>query len=159
MQLLVKLTMNSLYGEQNRKDFEESFECKFEAWMMTEYDEPVLDYQENNHGNYIVKIKDDEGLLDEVKKLDTIPLHLGSFVLSKSKRYMNNFIHAINEFYTNDLYYEDTDSMYVENKHWNKVDKAGLVGKNKSPGEKDYKDGGICFGSFLAPKKILFKYK
>ena len=28
MQLLVKLIMNSLYGEQIRKDIEKSFECK-----------------------------------------------------------------------------------------------------------------------------------
>ena len=35
---------------------------------MTEYDERVLDYQKINHGNYIVKMKDDEGLEDEVKK-------------------------------------------------------------------------------------------
>ena len=68
MQILVILIMNSLYGEQIRKDIEESFECKSEAWMMTEYDERVLDYQRINHGNYIVKLKDDVGLEDEVKK-------------------------------------------------------------------------------------------
>ena len=36
--------------------------------MQTEYDERVLDYQKINYGNYIVKMKDDEGLEDEVKK-------------------------------------------------------------------------------------------
>ena len=36
MQLLVKLIMNSLYGEQIRKDITFSYECKFENWMMTE---------------------------------------------------------------------------------------------------------------------------
>ena len=30
MQLLVKLIMNSLYGEQIRKDIEESYQCKSE---------------------------------------------------------------------------------------------------------------------------------
>ena len=69
MQLLVKLIMNSLYGEFLRKDILESYQCKSEMWMMTEYDERVLDYQKINHGNYIVKMKDDEGLEDEVKKL------------------------------------------------------------------------------------------
>ena len=33
---------------------------------------------------------DDAGLEDEVKKLNTMPLHLGSFVLSNSKRIMNS---------------------------------------------------------------------
>ena len=36
MQLLVKLLMNSLYGENIRKDIEEKFACKSEAWMQTE---------------------------------------------------------------------------------------------------------------------------
>ena len=39
MQLLVNLLMNSLYGENIRKDKEEKFACKSEAWMMSEYDE------------------------------------------------------------------------------------------------------------------------
>ena len=67
MQLLVKLIMNSLYGEQIRKDIEESYQCKSEMWMQTEYDERVLDYQKINYGNYIVKLEDDEGLQDELK--------------------------------------------------------------------------------------------
>ena len=71
MQFLVKLVMNGLYGGLNRKDIEGSFHCKSEKWMMTEYDERVLDYQKINFGNYIVKTKDDEGLQDEVKKKST----------------------------------------------------------------------------------------
>ena len=66
MQLIVKLIMNSLYGEQIRKDIEESYQSKSEMRMMTEYDERVLDYQKFIYGKYIVKMKDDEGLQDEV---------------------------------------------------------------------------------------------
>ena len=66
MQFLVKLIMNSLYGEFLRKHVLESYQCKSEIWMMTEYDERVLDYQKINHGSYIFKMKDDEGLEDEV---------------------------------------------------------------------------------------------
>ena len=68
MQLLVQLIKNSLYGEQIRKDFEESYECESEAWLIAEYDERVLDYQKIINGNYIVKRKDDARLDDEVKK-------------------------------------------------------------------------------------------
>ena len=103
MQLLVKLLMNSLYGENIRKDIEEKFACKSEMWMQTEYDERVNDYWKISGINYIVKMIDDPGLEDEVKKLNTMPLHLGAFVLSNSKRIMNNFIHAINGFYTHDV--------------------------------------------------------
>ena len=98
MQLLVKLLMNSLYGENIRKDIEEKFASKAEAWMMSEYDERVKDYWKISGINYIVKMIDDAGLEDQVKKLNTMPLHLGAFVLSNSKRIMNNFVHAIKEF-------------------------------------------------------------
>ena len=117
LQLLIKLIMNSLYGDFLRKGILESYQCKSEMWMMTEYDERVLDYQKINHRNYIVKTKDDEGLQDEVKKANTLPLQLAVFFLSNSKRIMNNFIHAIDGFYTNDVFYTETDSLYIENKH------------------------------------------
>ena len=160
MQLLVKLLMNSLYGENIRKNIEEKFACKSEYWMMTEYDERVKDYWKISGNNYIVKMIDDAGLEDEVKKLNTMPLHLGAFVLSNSKGIMNNFIHAINGFYTNDVYYTDTDSLYIENKHWDKLEKAGLVGKNLLQGKNDYKDGGIFYGFFSSTEnKILSYYK
>ena len=63
------------------------------------------------------------------KKLNTMPLQLGAFLLSNSKRIMKNFIHANNGFITNDVYYTDTNSLYIENKHWDKLDIAGSVGK------------------------------
>ena len=129
MKLLVKILMNSLYGEMIRKDIEEKFACKSEYWMQTENDERVKDYWKISGNIYIVRMIDDVGLEDEVKKLNTMPLHLGAFVLSNSKRNMNNFIHAINGFYTNDVYCTDTDSLKIKNKHWDKLDKAGLVGK------------------------------
>ena len=66
MHLLVSLIMKSLYGELIRKDIEESCSCKTDAWVQTENDERVLVYQKINYGNYIVKIKDDDGLQDEV---------------------------------------------------------------------------------------------
>ena len=80
MQLLVKLLLNSLYGENIRKDVEEKFACKSEAWMMSEYDERVKDYWKISGINFFVKMIDDAGLEDEVKKLNTMPLHLEAFV-------------------------------------------------------------------------------
>ena len=153
MQLLVKLIMNAFYVEFLRKDLLESYQCKSEMWMMTEYDERVSDYQKINHGNYNVKMKDEEGLEDEIKKANTLPLQLVVFILSNSIRIMNNFIHAIGGFYTNDVYYTDTDSLYIESKHWDKLNTAGLVGKNLLQGKNDYgPDSGIFYGLFLAPK-------
>ena len=58
---------------------------------------------------------DDAGSEDEVKKLNTMPLHLGAFVLNLSTRNMNNLIQAIYGLYKN-VHYGDTDSLYIENK-------------------------------------------
>ena len=67
MQLLVKLIMNSLYGENIRDVTEEKFASKSEAWMMCEFDERGKDYRKTSHGIYIVKLIDDKGLEDEDK--------------------------------------------------------------------------------------------
>ena len=65
MQGLVNLVMNSLYGVQIRKDINETYFCKSEYWMKTEFDENVLDYWKLPNGNYIVKMKKDDGLDDD----------------------------------------------------------------------------------------------
>ena len=88
----------------------------------------------------------------KLKKVNTLPLQLAVFILSNSKRKMNKFIHTNDGFYKNDVYYTDTDSLYIENKHWDKLNKAGIVGKNLLQSKNDYKDGGIFYGLFLAPK-------
>ena len=71
-QILLEIIMNSFYGEQIRKHIGEKFACKSEYWMMSEYDERVKEYWKLSHGNYIVKMTDDEGFEEEVKK---IPCH------------------------------------------------------------------------------------
>ena len=152
MQGLVKLIMNSLYGVQIRKDINESYYCKSENWMKTEFDENVLDYWKLPNGNYIVKMKKDDGLDDDCDIKNTLRSVLGAFILSNSKRIMNNFIREINGFYNNSIYYGDTDSLYIEKKYWDVLDKANLVGEDLCQGKNDYKTGGIFYGLFLAPK-------
>ena len=83
MQLLVKLLMNSLYGENIRKEIEEKFACKSEAWMMSEFDERVKDYWKISGIKYIVKMIDDAGLEDEVKKTEYDAASLRSFCIIK----------------------------------------------------------------------------
>ena len=92
---------------------------------------------------------------DGVKNLYTMPLYLRAFVLLNSKRIMSKFIHANNGFHTNDVYYGDTDSLYIENKHWDKLDKAASVGKALLQSKNDYKDAGKFQGLFLEPKKSV----
>ena len=152
MQGLVKLIMNSLYGVQIRRDINESYYCKSETWMKTEFDENVLDYWKLPNGNYFVKMKKDDGLDDDCDIKNTLAAVLGAFILSNTKRIMNNFIREINRFYNNSIYYGDTDSLYIEKKFWDVLDKANLVGEDLCQGKNDYKTGGIFYGLFLAPK-------
>ena len=152
MQKLVKLIMNSLYGVQIRRDINESYYCKSENWMKTEFDENVLDYWKIPNGNYIVKTKKYDGLDDDCDIKNTLPSVLGAFILSKFKRFMNIFIREMNGFYKNSVYYGDTDSLYIEKKYWDALDKANLVGEGLCQGKKDYKTGGVFYGLFLGPK-------
>ena len=65
---------------------------------------------------------------------------------------MNNFIREINGFYNKSIYYTDTESLYIEKKYWDVLDKANLVGKNLCQGKNDYNSGDVFYGLFLAPK-------
>ena len=84
--------------------------------MKTDFDESVLDYWRLQNGKYFVKMKKDDGLDDDCDNKSTLPAVLGAFILSYSKRIMNNFIGVINGFYNNSMYYGDTDSLFVEKK-------------------------------------------
>ena len=145
MQGLVKLIMNSLYGVQIRKDINESYHCKSEIWIKTEFDEDVLDCWKLPNGNYIVKMKKDDGLDDDCDIKNTLPAVLGAFILANSRRIMNNFIREINGFYENNIYYTDTDSLYIEKKYWDVLDEANLVGDELCQGKNDYETGGIFY--------------
>ena len=73
MQGLVKLTKNSLYGVQIRRGINESYYCKSETRMKTEFDENVVDYWKLPKGTYIVKMKKDDGLDDDCDHKNTLP--------------------------------------------------------------------------------------
>ena len=79
--------------------------------MKTEFDENVLDYWRLPNGNYIVKMRKDDGLDDDCDIKKTLPAHLGALISSNSKRIMNNFITETNGFHNNNIYYGDTDSL------------------------------------------------
>ena len=97
-------------------------------------------------------MKKDDGLYYDCDIKKTLPAVLRTFVLSNSKRIMNSFIREINALYNNSTYYGDTDSLYIEKKFWDVLEKAILVREELYQFKKDYKTGGIFYGLFLAPK-------
>ena len=84
--------------------------------MEKEYDDSVLHYWKLPNGTYFVKLKKDDDLDGDNDIKNTLPSHLGAFILIKTKRNMNNFIREINSFYNNSFHYGDTDSLYNEKK-------------------------------------------
>ena len=120
--------------------------------MKTELDENNLGCWKLPNGNYIVKMKKDDGVDDDCDIRNTLSAVLGSFILANARRIMNKFIREINRFYENNIFYKVTDSLCIEKKYWDVLDKANLVGDNLCQGKNDYKTGGIFYGLFLAPK-------
>ena len=120
--------------------------------MEKEYDENVLDYWKLPNENYILKFKEVDGLDGENNLKKTLPSNLGAFILSNSKRIMNNFIREISGFYINSIYSGDTDRLYTEKKCPDMLDNPKLVGTNLCQDKNDYETGGIFYNLFLHPK-------
>ena len=116
MQGLVKLKLNGLYGVQIRRAIDQSYKCKSQHWMETEYDNIVLDYWRLPNSNYIVKFKKDYVVDGDNDVKNTLLILLGAFKLSSSKPILNNFIRKINGFYNITFYCGDTDRLYIEKK-------------------------------------------
>ena len=106
------------------------------------------------NGNLIVKLEDDEGVddFDQAKSVNTMPSLFGSFILSHSKRLMNDVIRQIDGFYNNSIYYGDTDSVYIHKKDWDDLVDKGFVGKSLGLGKNDNGNSGIFHAWFLGPK-------
>ena len=90
----------------------------------------------------------DEGIDKEIEDKNTMPSQLGALILTNSKRIMNSFVRTIDGFKNNSVYYQDSDSLYIEKKHWNILDENNLVGEKLGQGKNDYVDGGIFMDYF-----------
>jgi hypothetical protein len=164
---LIKLLMNSLYGKTVQRDIELITYIWSECTLKQNYDDLLMDYSKIQGDKYIVTRKKEtkaidvskedlkEGVLQsskKTKKSKDVPLHLGSFILSHSKRIMNNFILVIDGFKHPNVYYCDTDSLYISKKFFDLLKEKQLVGNDLCKGKNDYDEGGIIYGLYLAPK-------
>ena len=150
----LKKIKNSVYGENIRRDVNVQFKCITENWSEN-YADSVKEWWPMNRGNLIVKLKDDASVdyQDFAKIFNQMPCHLGSFVLSHSKRLMNIAICEIKGFYRNNICYGDIDSACIHKRHWSTLVDNGYVGKSLRLGKNDYGDAGIFYAWFRAPKK------
>ena len=155
LQDMCKKISKGTYGGCIRCDIHEILKCVSENWMETEYDDRVKEDIPLKSGNYLVNVKDHNGVDDNVvsKKVNSQPFQFGSLILSHSKRLMNDVILALDGFKNNKIYYGDTDSVYIHKNDYNMLIEKGLVGKDLFQSKNDYgENAGIVYGLFLAPE-------
>ena len=58
-----------------------------------------------------------------------MPSHFGGYILSHSRRLVNDVIKQRGGFYNSSFYYTDTDSLYIHIKYWSWLVDNGFVGK------------------------------
>ena len=155
LQNLAKKIGLSVYGGNVRKDINEEYKCVTENWMKEKFDDRVKEWFSLKNGNLIVKLEDDEGVddFDKAKSVNTMPSHFGSFILSHSKRLLNEVFRVLDVFHSDCIYYGcSTDSDYIQKKHWSTLVDKGFVGKSLGLGKNDYGNSGIFYAWFIAPK-------
>lgn len=86
---------------------------------------------------------------------NSYPSILGCYILSESKTIMNDFIITTNSHINANVYYTDTDSIYIPLSLYQTLKDAGHVGGNLGQGKNDYGNGGIIYADFLGPKQKL----
>jgi hypothetical protein len=157
---LIKLLLNSLYGKTVQKDIVTNYHLWNENTLRKNYTTDVKNFEEVQNDLYLVEINNSEDeFIDKniinyrgKKCTSLMPSHLGAFILSHSKRIMNNYILAINGFKQPNVYYSDTDSIYIHNKHVKTMEEEGFIGNDLCQSKNDYGTSGIIFSLFLAPK-------
>jgi len=94
-------------------------------------------------------------VINKVSKFTNLPCYIGAFVLSYSKRLMNEVFSYLTP---KDLYYSDTDSVYISKEAYDNLPKS-LIGPNLFQMKNDYGEGKfIKEAIFLAQKRYLIKF-
>ena len=154
----VKKVMCSVYGGNVRRDILDKYVCVTDDWMNSEHDKSVKEIIPLENEVYINKKhihegKDDFGLAN---KINTMPSHMGSYILSHSKRLMDDVIEHIDGFYKKNISYTDTDSIYIHKNDFNILARDGFIVDNLGKSKNDYGEkGGIIKALFLGP---IIKY-
>ena len=121
LQDMCKKISYGTYGGCIRCNIHKILKCVSKNWMETEYDDRVKEYIPLKNGNYLVNVEDHNGVEDHgvSKKINSQPFQFGSFILSHSKRLMNDVILALDGFKNNKIYYGDTGSVYIHKNDYN----------------------------------------
>ena len=108
-----KLCLNSLSGESIKEGIDEEYIMKSENWLITNNDERAVGYEHLPKSEYVFNYQSDPGMykIKEVEKKCAISLRI-FFYHKVEKNYEKN-AHEVDGFYSNKVYYQDTDSLNV----------------------------------------------
>ena len=118
--------------------------------MKTENDDRFIEWFPFKNINIMVEKTDNEGVDDNgySKKINSQPCHLGAFIISHSKRLMNDVLIALDVFKNHKIYYSDTDSGYFHKNDYNILREKSLIGKELFQSENDNAEAGIIYGLY-----------
>lgn len=155
-QEVIKLFMNAIYG----KTMQKPIETKIKFIRGKEKNERFLNY----HFNYIieyVKIEENYYKYKLKKSINTHfnSVHIGSEILSMSKRIMNEVM-CLAEDINCKIYYQDTDSMHIEDAdierlsaEYKKIYNRDLIGKQLGQFHSDFPQEAKAVESYFLGKK------
>lgn len=142
IEIVYKLLMNSAYGKTILKEqevFKKYFNNRIDAfkYMLTNYNNVVEARQLTNDSKYVVKMRKE---IDEHFNF----CHIGSYILSMSKRIMNEVM-CTAEDNGIEIFYQDTDSMHLKDcdikklvEVYNQKYNRELIGKNLGQFHSDF---------------------
>jgi hypothetical protein len=134
LQELCKLIMNSSFG----KIIQKPIDSQFNVTTVKEWTNEIAD----QHTEYIQCINGKRNVLYRKKNKDVhdnkLPKYLGAFILSYSKKHMNDYISAVDGFYKPVIKYMDTDSLYFDVKYFDMLSSKGLIGPALGQATPDY---------------------
>lgn len=168
IQEVYKLLMNASYGKLIQRPIDTKIKFVYSKNKL----EKTLDYNHNFVKNY-VKVSEDVYCITMIKPLETNEeqkkmVHLGSEILSMSKRIMNEVM-CLSEDLGINIYYQDTDSMHIEldkidllSNEYRKLYNRELIGKQLGQFHSDFsgkseKEIYACESFFLGKKSYIDK--
>ena len=132
---LVEKNAVLIYGGNIRWDVNDHFKCVAENWMRGNFDERVEEWWPMKNIFLIVELENDAGVDDQdiAKSIIEMPCPLDIFIWGHSKRLMNKVVREVDGFYSKRIFYAETDSSYIHEKHWSALVDNRVAGKSLGP--------------------------
>ena len=128
MDKIVENPVNCLFGQLKGKHSNFILRLKSYEWMLEELDERVKRFSRFSANTFVVTKESDKGVdFINLNEQYTFPPQLGLSVLRKSERILKNFLIEVDGFYSNNVNYQDANSSYFRENHWEELNQRELL--------------------------------